>query len=164
MQRNLSQLVLMLASCLWLSGCVAASEPSSPIIITQQTAGKSERFTQFELDVAFRKQIREDEKATDPEAKFDVCCVVFRDDIKMLSNVFTHFEKNVAADVNDYGVVVQENEKHYIVVFSERYRESTQYQVRGYWTPGISISGLPIYSYLVDRETLEILEFNRLPS
>jgi hypothetical protein len=164
MLKNRYKKVIVFFMSLLVLGCVGASNASDPVIIMQQTAGQSERFTQFELDVAFRTQAREDEKALDPENKYNVCCVLFYDDVKMLANVFTHFEENFDANVNDYGVIVQENDKYYIVTFSERYRESMQVLVDGFWNPGISDSAFGVYSYLVDRKTLEILEFTEMPS
>lgn len=147
-----------------LLACVNTSNASDPATITQQTAGKSERFTQFELDVAFRKQIGFEATSDKKDEKTYYCCALFYNDMKMLSKVLFHFEEHISEDVNKYGFVVQENEKHYIVVFSERYREPTQYLAGGYWTPGISDPGLWLYSYLVDRNTLEILEFTEVPS
>jgi hypothetical protein len=144
-------------------GCAAAGTPPESVTIMQQTAGKSERFTQFELDVAFRKQAREDARALNPGKDLSVCCVVFPSDIEMLGKVLAHFKKHVSADVDGYGILVQEDEGNYIVSFWERYRESTQYQIDGFWYPGISEDGLRQYSYLVDRRTLEILEFVEVP-
>ena len=147
-----------------LLACVNTGNASDPLSPTQQTAGKSERFSQFELDIAFRKQIGFEATFDKKDEQTFYCCALFYNDVKTLSKVFAHFEKHVSEDPNNYGLIVQENEKHYIVIFSERYRESTQYLAGGYWTPGISDPGLRLYSYLVDRKTLEILEFIEVPS
>lgn len=147
-----------------LLACVNTNNSSDMAVITQQTAGKSERFSQFDLDVAFRKQIGFEATSEKKDEKTHYCCTLFYNDLKMLSKIIVHFEERVSENVNNYGVVVQENEKYYIVVFSERYRESTQYLAGGYWTPGISEPGLRAYSYVVDRNTLEILEFTEVPS
>ena len=154
----------VLLAGLHVMGCAVASTPPGPVTITQQTAGKTERFTQFELDVAFRKQAREDARASDPKEKLSVCCVVFPSDIEMLGKVLAHFKEHVSADVDGYGILVREVAGHYIVSFSERYRESTQYLIDGFWHPGIREAGLSQYVYLVDRNTLEILEFREVPS
>lgn len=143
-------------------GCAAANSEATTTGVLSQTAGRTERFNQFELDVEFRKQSRENVKVLDPEGDLNVCCVLFYSEVQALSNVFAHFKQNVAADVNDYGVVIQENEKHYVVHFWERYKESTQYLARGYWHPGTSEPGLIGYGYVVDRETLEVLEFTEV--
>jgi hypothetical protein len=157
-------ILLIVAPSLHMLGCVAAGTPPEPVIIMQQTAGKSERFTQFELDVAFRKQERENARAYNPKKNVDVCCVVFPSDIEMLGKVLAHFREHVSADVDGYGILVQEDEEHYIVSFRERYRESTQYLLDGFWIPGIRGPGLEQYAYLVDRNTLEILEFIEVPN
>jgi len=157
-------ILLSFAPGLYLMGCAAAETPPEPVTITQQTPGRTERFTQFELDVAFRKQERANARAFNPETKDGVCCVVFPSDIEMLGKVLAHFKEHVSADVDDYGILVLEDAEHYVVSVSERYRESTQYLIDGFWHPGISKPGLRQYVYLVDRNTLEILEFREVPS
>ena len=145
-------------------GCTAASAPPDSVTITQQTAGRTERFTQSELDVAFRKQKLANARAFNPEKEDGICCVVFSSDIEMLGKVLAHFKEHISADIDDYGILVLEDAEHYVVSLAERYRESTQYLIDGFWHPGISNPGLMSYVYVVDRNTLEILEFRGLPS
>ena len=157
---------------LFLTGCilypVACSSVSNidydnPVIISTELQQKKERFSQYELDAIFRDNSREFARALDTSGDFKICCVLFHYDIKMLMNVFAHFEENVSQDVSKYGVVVQENEQYFIVNFWERYLENGQEKIDDYWYPHGELT-LPTYRYLIDRESLGILEFVKAPS
>ena len=163
MNTKLSRTASLFLTPILLLSCASADDKQKSITISQQTAGQSERFSQYELDVAYRKQAREDTRAYNSKGILNVCCVVFYHDIKMLEKVSAHFHENVEDDINLYGIVVQENEDHYVVQFWERYRTSTQYEIDGFWHAGVSDSEVPQYAYLVDRKTLEILEFKNVP-
>lgn len=157
--------LLVLAVGLLVMACAEEDlEAPEGITITQQTPGQSERFTQFELDVAYRKQALEYARALlDPDKDASFCCVVFQSDIRMLGKVLAHFGEHVSADaIDDYGIHVLENENEYIVLFWERYREEAQYAIESFWHPGVSEDGIRQFGYFVDRETLEILEFSEI--
>ena len=163
MKQSIYRVIQLICFSLFQIGCVTAATQPESVTIIQQTSGQSEKFTQYELDVAYRKQAREDSKAGDPTGALDICCVVFASDIEMLNIVKSHFKENSNENIDDYGLLVQENNKNYIVQLWERYRTSTQIQINGYWTPGIGENPVPQYAYVIDRDTLEIIEFRKVP-
>lgn len=156
--------MLALFAGLVVIGCAGTCPSSDGVTITRQTPGQMERFTQVELDVAFRKQVREDARAFRVKEEFEFCCAVFLSDIKMLKTVIAHFKTHVPAyDIDDYGLLILESEDEYLVFLWERYTEEAQYEIEGFWYPGIGNMGEyrhREYGYLIDRHTLEILEFS----
>lgn len=146
-----------------ITGCAFGQDVSLDVRTASSIDGKVERFTQYELDVAFKRISASQEKLADPEDRYDICCILLYKDMKLLVKIFEHFMENNEKNIDDYGVLVQENEVEYIVHFGERYKEENQFFARDAWWPGTSEAPLSTYRYRVDRETLEILEFQEFP-
>lgn len=161
-RRLLPMLITMLSGIF--VACSSVAESPEPIVIEQKYDAKVEPFSPVELDIAFRKQAVENSKIISRDGDLIACCVVFYKDFKLLEIVFEHFQSNVEANISAYGVVLLEDNQHYVLSFEERYTKSIEDQAEGFWYPTISDVSPVGYRYVVDRETLEILEFNEIPS
>ncbi len=144
--------------------CSTANSSDEPIILIDLDASKSRKLTNFELDVAFRQQAIEDLKAFGGGSKYSACCVLFYSDIEMISKIVAHLTENTNAEIENYGISIEESATQYLVTFTERFKNETQYEVGGRWYPGIGDPGLLVYRYYVDRNSLEILHFVIEPS
>ena len=144
----------------FLTSCNSSAQLSDRM---EANSVNQERLTQFQLDAAFRRQSIINESTSDPTNNYAVCCVVFHADIEMLTKVFAHFRENTNQDSSVYGALVQETENEYVVHLGERFREENQFFSRDTWWPGTSETPLPTYRYRIDRETLEIKDFQEFP-
>ena len=125
---------------------------------------KTERLTQFEIDVIFRRDANEDVKALDVQKALYACCTLFGNDIEMIKKVSDHFKANTYQDIDQYGIIIQENERHYVIHFWGRYKEENQFFENGTWHPNVDDRGaVSEYGYIVDRQTLEIISFVEVP-
>lgn len=146
-----------------LGGCVSPTQAEYELAADIQDTSKPKRLTQFQLDAAFRSQSMINEATADRSDDYEVCCVLFYEEYEALEKVFTHFKNKIDSDLKEYGTLIQFNEKIFIVHLGERYKVENQFYARGNWWPDNSQPPIPSYRYTVDRETLEILEFQEFP-
>lgn len=92
MKINLSHGAAMVVSCFIFACTTNAQVVDKPNARIEKTA-VADRLSQYQLDAAFRRQSQINEATGDFRNEYELCCIVFHDDFKLLSKVFEHFQK-----------------------------------------------------------------------
>ena len=156
-----TKIIAFLVMSLFATSCATATEEMLNASSNQTAKERRAPHTQYQLDGGYREQQRINEEIYDQAQRYSVCCVMFAQDVTMLAKVLAHLKQTFDDDPSLYGLVVQENEYEYVITVRPRPLANSQVLRSGMWVAQSEYE-LKGYQYTVDRNSLEILEYEKI--